>query len=224
MSSAVLCSLTRSLCLFASFLAAAAQTPPPPSLSQQRRCFGRGLLHSCTIVCARGGCSLVWDSFVVSGAVARGVEMAHKRARDETEYESSLDTSAPKRRRTLEEDDDDDEYGEVDALSDQETQNSVSISIEDANEDGDAANDHANGVRGHRGTNGTPASQSSSSQQYEADDYLPEEAEMRLIDSIPGVIERIELENFMCHANLEIEFNKHINFISGVNGSTEPLV
>ena len=61
-------------------------------------------------------------------------------------------------------------------------------------------------------------------QQYEADDYLPEEAEMRLIDSIPGVIERIELENFMCHANLEIEFNKHINFISGVNGSTEPLV
>jgi hypothetical protein len=47
----------------------------------------------------------------------------------------------------------------------------------------------------------------------------PLDTPLRPIDSIPGVIERIVLENFMCHSNLQIDFNKHINFISGVNGS-----
>lgn len=34
-----------------------------------------------------------------------------------------------------------------------------------------------------------------------------------------GIIEKIELENFMCHKRLEISFGTNINFIVGVNGS-----
>jgi hypothetical protein len=34
-----------------------------------------------------------------------------------------------------------------------------------------------------------------------------------------GIIEKIELENFMCHKRLEIGFGTNINFIVGVNGS-----
>lgn len=34
-----------------------------------------------------------------------------------------------------------------------------------------------------------------------------------------GIIERIVLENFMCHKHLDVSFGNNINFIVGVNGS-----
>jgi len=34
-----------------------------------------------------------------------------------------------------------------------------------------------------------------------------------------GIIEKIRLENFMCHRHLELSFGPNINFIVGVNGS-----
>lgn len=34
-----------------------------------------------------------------------------------------------------------------------------------------------------------------------------------------GIISRIQLENFMCHSNLEIEFGDWVNFVTGQNGS-----
>jgi structural maintenance of chromosomes protein 6 len=39
-----------------------------------------------------------------------------------------------------------------------------------------------------------------------------------------GVIERVELTNFMCHANLALEFNPHVNFIVGKNGSGKSAI
>eukprot|EP00026_Physarum_polycephalum_P000990 Phypoly_transcript_00991.p1 GENE.Phypoly_transcript_00991~~Phypoly_transcript_00991.p1 ORF type:complete len:1091 (-),score=239.01 Phypoly_transcript_00991:83-3355(-) len=39
-----------------------------------------------------------------------------------------------------------------------------------------------------------------------------------------GIIEKIELENFMCHKRLEIGFGTNINFIVGVNGSGKSAV
>lgn len=35
-----------------------------------------------------------------------------------------------------------------------------------------------------------------------------------------GVIEMVELENFMCHRRLEVKLGPKINFIIGHNGST----
>jgi hypothetical protein len=35
-----------------------------------------------------------------------------------------------------------------------------------------------------------------------------------------GVIEKIKLENFMCHRHLELKLGPNINFIIGQNGST----
>jgi len=34
-----------------------------------------------------------------------------------------------------------------------------------------------------------------------------------------GIIEKIKLENFMCHQHLELKLGPNINFIIGVNGS-----
>ena len=39
------------------------------------------------------------------------------------------------------------------------------------------------------------------------------------LSSVPGVIERIQLENFMCHEELDWQPNRNVNFIMGVNGS-----
>ncbi|CAN8298617.1 unnamed protein product [Cochlearia groenlandica] len=41
--------------------------------------------------------------------------------------------------------------------------------------------------------------------------------------SVSGTIQRIRLENFMCHSNLEIEFCEWVNFISGQNGRFHTL-
>lgn len=42
--------------------------------------------------------------------------------------------------------------------------------------------------------------------------------------SIAGVIKKLQLTNFMCHGNFEIEFNPRINFISGANGSGKSAI
>ncbi|KAH3762508.1 structural maintenance of chromosome protein [Pelomyxa schiedti] len=34
-----------------------------------------------------------------------------------------------------------------------------------------------------------------------------------------GILEKLELENFMCHERLELAFGPHVNFVVGVNGS-----
>ena len=34
-----------------------------------------------------------------------------------------------------------------------------------------------------------------------------------------GVVERIELTNFMCHTFLEVNFGANVNFVIGRNGS-----
>ncbi|GAB2233566.1 hypothetical protein Droror1_Dr00002792 [Drosera rotundifolia] len=39
-----------------------------------------------------------------------------------------------------------------------------------------------------------------------------------------GTIARIKLENFMCHENLQIEFDDHVNFITGQNGSGKSAI
>lgn len=36
---------------------------------------------------------------------------------------------------------------------------------------------------------------------------------------VAGQIYRLSLRNFMCHENLSVEFNRHVNVISGTNGS-----
>jgi len=38
-------------------------------------------------------------------------------------------------------------------------------------------------------------------------------------DSVPGIIQRVRLERFMCHDELDWEPNRHVNFVTGVNGS-----
>ena len=38
-----------------------------------------------------------------------------------------------------------------------------------------------------------------------------------------GTVNRIRLENFMCHSNLEIELGHRLNFITGQNGSKPSL-
>jgi structural maintenance of chromosomes protein 6 len=38
------------------------------------------------------------------------------------------------------------------------------------------------------------------------------------------VIERVELTNFKCHANLAFDFNPNINFIVGKNGSGKSAI
>ncbi|KAF4520375.1 hypothetical protein B566_EDAN012880, partial [Ephemera danica] len=39
------------------------------------------------------------------------------------------------------------------------------------------------------------------------------------VTKVAGVIEKLELVNFMCHSHLALEFNQNINFIVGKNGS-----
>ncbi|ONM54062.1 Structural maintenance of chromosomes protein 6B [Zea mays] len=39
-----------------------------------------------------------------------------------------------------------------------------------------------------------------------------------------GTISRIRLENFMCHSSLHIELDKHVNFITGQNGSGKSAI
>ncbi|VVB13596.1 unnamed protein product [Arabis nemorensis] len=41
---------------------------------------------------------------------------------------------------------------------------------------------------------------------------------------VSGTINRIRLENFMCHSNLEIEFGDCVNFITGQNGSGKSAI
>lgn len=48
--------------------------------------------------------------------------------------------------------------------------------------------------------------------------------EFVFLQSDAGVIKKLELRNFMCHGNFEIEFNPRINFISGVNGSGKSAI
>ena len=42
--------------------------------------------------------------------------------------------------------------------------------------------------------------------------------------STAGIVHKISLENFLCHDNLEMEFNQHINFIIGRNGSGKSAI
>ncbi|KAJ4911743.1 Structural maintenance of chromosomes protein 6A [Raphanus sativus] len=42
--------------------------------------------------------------------------------------------------------------------------------------------------------------------------------------SSSGTIQKIRLENFMCHSNLEIEFGEWVNFITGQNGSGKSAI
>ena len=46
--------------------------------------------------------------------------------------------------------------------------------------------------------------------------YTQREAEV-------GVIERLVLENFMCHKKLDIVLSPNVNFIVGRSGSESPL-
>lgn len=39
-----------------------------------------------------------------------------------------------------------------------------------------------------------------------------------------GRIEKMQLRNFMCHANLEIDFNQKINLLVGNNGSGKSAI
>ncbi|KAK9816925.1 hypothetical protein WJX72_007128 [[Myrmecia] bisecta] len=41
---------------------------------------------------------------------------------------------------------------------------------------------------------------------------------------LPGHLKTVRLENFMCHEHLEVEFNDHVTFISGTNGSGKSAV
>ena len=45
------------------------------------------------------------------------------------------------------------------------------------------------------------------------------EAIIKRSESENGIIERLELKNFMCHRFLELELNPQVNFIIGKNGS-----
>ena len=42
------------------------------------------------------------------------------------------------------------------------------------------------------------------------------------VEGEAGVIESIELVNFMNHAHTLVNFRPHINFITGINGGTQP--
>lgn len=48
---------------------------------------------------------------------------------------------------------------------------------------------------------------------------MPEQRQ-RSEEGEAGIIEKIKLENFMCHRHLELKLGPNINFIIGVNGST----
>lgn len=39
-----------------------------------------------------------------------------------------------------------------------------------------------------------------------------------------GIIRKIEVENFMCHRKLTLNFSRHINFINGQNGSGKSAI
>ena len=39
-----------------------------------------------------------------------------------------------------------------------------------------------------------------------------------------GIVHKISLENFLCHDRLDLEFNQHINFIIGKNGSGKSAI
>lgn len=52
----------------------------------------------------------------------------------------------------------------------------------------------------------------------EEDVEIPQKKQKKDTSDV-GIIEKIELENFMCHKRLEINFGPNINFIVGVNGS-----
>lgn len=43
-------------------------------------------------------------------------------------------------------------------------------------------------------------------------------------NSVSGIIQRIKLEHFMCHGELDWEPNKNVNFVTGVNGSGKSSV
>jgi DNA replication protein DnaC len=49
------------------------------------------------------------------------------------------------------------------------------------------------------------------------------QSEERDVD-LAGVIIKLELYNFMCHSYLSLNFNKHINFIIGRNGSGKSAI
>jgi len=42
--------------------------------------------------------------------------------------------------------------------------------------------------------------------------------------SYAGVIEKVELTNFMCHANLVLDLNPRVNFVVGKNGSGKSAI
>lgn len=41
---------------------------------------------------------------------------------------------------------------------------------------------------------------------------------------LAGRVEKIQMTNFMCHSNLEVTFNRRINFVTGRNGSGKSAV
>lgn len=45
-----------------------------------------------------------------------------------------------------------------------------------------------------------------------------------LPDSFSGKIETLHMINFMCHANLEVSFNKRVTFVTGKNGSGKSAI
>ena len=42
--------------------------------------------------------------------------------------------------------------------------------------------------------------------------------------SEPGVIEKVYIENFMCHERLEFDFGQNVNFVIGCNGSGKSAI
>lgn len=60
------------------------------------------------------------------------------------------------------------------------------------------------------------------SQRTEESDEEEDSTENGLGKMEAGAIERVDLENFMCHKNLTVKFDhvKNVNFIVGPNGST----
>ncbi len=61
-------------------------------------------------------------------------------------------------------------------------------------------------------------SSSPSSNEEEEEVASPNE-ELKRTEAEIGIIERIRLENFMCHKHLELNFGPNINFVVGANGS-----
>ncbi|KAL4422537.1 hypothetical protein ABPG75_008734 [Micractinium tetrahymenae] len=53
--------------------------------------------------------------------------------------------------------------------------------------------------------------------------YPVGEGGMRL-SGLPGHLKEIEVFNFMCHEHLKMEFNNHVTFVSGTNGSGKSAV